>query len=80
MSKMSWITQKYTRYTIFAVLVGIYIIFNPSEYIWGFQLLIFAILIDLFMGRERFKSIEDTYDLEKVKLDKSKEVRDRLNQ
>ncbi|MCG3217785.1 MAG: hypothetical protein KAR35_02205 [Candidatus Heimdallarchaeota archaeon] len=77
---MSWITSKYTRYSIFAVFIGIFIIFNPSEYIWGIQLLIFAILIDLFMGRERIKSIEDTYDLEKVKLDKSKEVRDRYNQ
>jgi hypothetical protein len=76
---MSWITKKYTRYIIFAVIIGIYIIFNPSKYIWGLQLLIFVILIDLYMGRERIKSIEDTYDFEKVKLDKAKEERELYN-
>ena len=78
MSKMSWLTKKYTRYTIFAIIIGIYVVFNPDELIWGIQLLIFAILIDLYMGRDRFKSIEDTYDLEKIKQDKAKEERELL--
>ncbi|MHA1910769.1 MAG: hypothetical protein ACTSYA_03645 [Candidatus Kariarchaeaceae archaeon] len=77
---MSWITQRYTRYLIFAAFIGIYIILKPSQYIWGLQLLVFAILIDLYMGRERVKTIGDTYDLEKIKLDKAKEERDRFNQ
>ena len=59
--------------------MGIYTIFNPSEYIWAFQLLIFAIIIDLYMGRERIESIEDTYNLDKVKMDKAKEEREQYN-
>ena len=69
---MSLFTKKYTRYLFFALIVHIYVIFDPSNYVWAMQLLIFAILIDFYMGRDRIKSIEDTYNLDKAKRDIAK--------